>query len=136
LLIRITPGPPAPEGAQQQLGYSLIAPATASGDASAGVLGTVFSDRIARFADLACERPSLLVGRAIAHEIGHLLLGTHEHSPAGLMRAVWTPADVRRHRREDWMFTAADAARVRNSRITDQNRRLAEGASPKARPGS
>ena len=136
LLMRITPGPPTPAGTQQQLGYSLITPASACGDPGIGVLATVFSDRIIWLADLAGERPSLLMGRAIAHEIGHLLLGTNEHSSAGLMRAVWTPADVWRHRREDWIFSAADAARLRNSRITDQDRRLARGAGSNTRPSS
>ena len=30
----------------------------------------------------------------MAHEIGHLLLGRHSHSRAGLMRAVWGPEEV------------------------------------------
>ena len=32
--------------------------------------------------------PSLVLGRAIAHELGHLLIGTTRHSTHGLMRAL------------------------------------------------
>jgi hypothetical protein len=34
------------------------------------------------------------LGRALAHEIGHYLLGTGEHSPHGLMRASFAPQDL------------------------------------------
>lgn len=36
---------------------------------------------------LAEHRLGLVLGRAIAHEIGHYLLGTRDHAPRGLMRA-------------------------------------------------
>jgi hypothetical protein len=32
---------------------------------------------------------SVILGHVAAHEIGHLLLGTNSHAPAGIMRAVW-----------------------------------------------
>jgi hypothetical protein len=34
------------------------------------------------------------LGRALAHEIGHYLLGTREHTADGLMRAQFTPRDL------------------------------------------
>jgi hypothetical protein len=34
------------------------------------------------------------LGRALAHEIGHYLLGTREHTLRGLMRAQFTPQDL------------------------------------------
>ncbi|HKB11332.1 MAG TPA: hypothetical protein VKD69_11775 [Vicinamibacterales bacterium] len=34
------------------------------------------------------------LGRALAHEIGHYLLGTREHSAHGLMRPRFTPQDL------------------------------------------
>jgi hypothetical protein len=34
------------------------------------------------------------LGRALAHEIGHYLLGTAEHSSHGLMRASFAPQDL------------------------------------------
>jgi len=35
-----------------------------------------------------------LLGHGIAHEIGHLLLGTNSHSPSGLMSARWNQKEL------------------------------------------
>jgi hypothetical protein len=35
----------------------------------------------------------VILGHAIAHEIGHVLLGSSEHSSSGLMRAQWNQAN-------------------------------------------
>ena len=78
-----------------------------------GVLATVFVDRVELLAGLSETDSALLLGRAIAHEIGHLLLGSNAHSVSGLMRAHWTPADIRRHARADWQLTGEDAAAIR-----------------------
>jgi hypothetical protein len=40
----------------------------------------------------------------MAHEIGHLLLGSTAHSATGLMREVWTDEELQRNRPEDWVF--------------------------------
>jgi hypothetical protein len=45
-------------------------------------------------AALADTLLSRALGRALAHEIGHYLLGTHEHTARGLMRARFTPQDL------------------------------------------
>jgi len=50
-----------------------------------------------------------LLGFAVAHEVGHLLLGTNTHAAAGLMRAVWSRSDIQRNHPADWLFTAADS---------------------------
>lgn len=36
-----------------------------------------------------------LLGTVVAHELGHLLLGSHAHSPAGIMRPVWDSQSLR-----------------------------------------
>lgn len=77
-----------------------------------GVLATVFVDRVERIAGLSETDAALLLGRAIAHELGHLLLGTNAHSASGLMRAQWRPADIRRHASADWVLTREDAAAI------------------------
>ena len=78
-----------------------------------GVLATVFVDRVELIAGQAETDATLLLGRAIAHEIGHLLLGTNAHSVRGLMRTEWTPADVRRHASADWALTDEEAGAIR-----------------------
>jgi hypothetical protein len=36
---------------------------------------------------------SIVLGPVVAHEIGHLLLGSQAHSPDGIMQAQWRPRD-------------------------------------------
>jgi hypothetical protein len=54
-----------------------------------------------------------LLGHAIAHEIGHLLLNSSAHSPSGLMRGKWDSKDLRHATRGDLLFTADQAATMR-----------------------
>jgi len=54
-----------------------------------------------------------LLGRTMAHEVGHLLLGTNQHGPHGLMRASWSGADLRRNRATQWLFDGQEAEAMR-----------------------
>jgi len=76
-----------------------------------GVLATIYADRIGRVSAGMIDR-SLLFGRVIAHELGHLLLGVTAHSNSGLMREFWTDQQVRRNESSDWAFSAADRQRM------------------------
>jgi hypothetical protein len=58
-----------------------------------------------------------LLGRAIAHEIGHLLLRSNAHAESGLMREVWTAEQVVRNRREDWTFSPGQSGDLRTARF-------------------
>lgn len=55
---------------------------------------------------------SALLGRAIAHEIGHLLLGTADHPTGGLMRALWSQDELRGLKPSHWRFSSGEAARM------------------------
>ncbi len=92
------------------LGYSLVDTA-----ARAGSLATIYIDRVAWLAAAAGVDSPVVLGRALAHEIGHLLLGTNAHSHAGLMRAVWSCEALQRNRRRDWLFAPADALAIRQA---------------------
>ena len=75
-----------------------------------GALATVFADRIRALAAALRIDEGTLLGRAITHELGHLLLGTLDHADTGLMRGAWnTPG----RRRGDWLFSSAEASRMR-----------------------
>jgi hypothetical protein len=78
-----------------------------------GWLASVFADRVASTSDRAGANPRGVLGRVIAHEIGHLLLGTHDHSMHGLMRATWTDQELRRPIGLEWHFSVAQARRMR-----------------------
>ena len=54
-----------------------------------------------------------LLGCVIAHELGHLLLGTASHSPAGLMSGVWQDAELQQAVRHNLFFTSGEGDRMR-----------------------
>jgi hypothetical protein len=87
------------------LGYSHVDPYRRQ-----GTLATVFADRVRVLAAALRIDEGTLLGRAMTHEVGHLLLGTLQHSDAGLMRGAWNTAG---RRRSDWFFSSAEAARMR-----------------------
>lgn len=80
-----------------------------------GSLATVYADRIRVLSDAAGGDFVTLVGYAIAHELGHLLMASTEHGPTGLMRRFWSPEEILAGRHEDWAFSAADIARMRDN---------------------
>lgn len=80
-----------------------------------GVLATVFVDRIEAFAAIAKADLPGVVARVMAHEIGHLLLGSNAHTQTGLMRESFSPDDLVQDRRDQWMFSAPEADRIRRT---------------------
>jgi hypothetical protein len=92
------------------LGYSLVDTNT-----GAGKLATIYVDRVHWLAMEAGADMPTLVGLALAHEIGHLLLGTNAHARAGLMRAIWSRTELQRGQAADWRFGRSEAARMRAS---------------------
>jgi hypothetical protein len=86
-----------------QLGFAAVDPA-----GQGNVMATIYYDRVLLVARRAGLGASDLLGRAIAHEIGHLLLRVPGHNRSGLMRAVWTDAELAQNRRDDWSFTDAE----------------------------
>ena len=96
---------------REQFGYALITP-------EGGVYITVFINPEIRKATVGILSDGVLLGHAIAHEIGHLLLGTNSHSPSGIMKPVLRHAD------EEWMakggllvFNASQARIMRSAVI-------------------
>jgi hypothetical protein len=62
-----------------------------------------------------CDRPpSLVLGAAMAHEIGHLLLGPKAHSPRGIMSARIGCGELRLASRGELRFDPAEAGRMRS----------------------
>jgi hypothetical protein len=83
------------------------------GTSHSGMLATVYLDRVEWLAREAHVSTDVVLARAMAHELGHLLLGTSTHSARGLMRPVWTPEEVARNEPRDWQIPADDGARMR-----------------------
>jgi hypothetical protein len=105
LILRILQPKFAPKG--EQLGYAAM---TSEG----GACITVFINPAQRQARVGSLHDGVFLGHAVAHEIGHLLLGPNTHSSSGIMRPVWRPVD------EEWMvkwalvFDASQAKQMRS----------------------
>ena len=121
--LRISPPKQSMKG---ELGYAAMSP-------DGGAIVTVFIDPRRRKARAGNLSNGVIVGHAVAHEIGHLLLGPNSHSAAGIMRPVWRPVD------EEWMaqggllFDQRQASRMRSALIERLSR---SNAAPPTKPAS
>ncbi len=59
------------------------------------VYASIFYQRVMDVAESGRVPTGKVLGHAIAHEIGHLLLGSNSHSMAGLMKARWNDGDLK-----------------------------------------
>lgn len=57
-------------------------------------------------------RFATLIGRGLAHELGHVLLNSRTHSASGLMRARYRPDDVLRTRARAYTLTPPERAEL------------------------
>ena len=85
LTLRLQAPNPVPGKRYVSMGFSLV-----NLDEGVPFLATVFVDLVASISAGAAVDFRLLLGRAIAHEIGHLLLDSTRHADHGLMRAAWS----------------------------------------------
>jgi hypothetical protein len=81
--------------------------------AGRGVLATIYLDRVLRLAEQTGADRVALLGHAIAHELGHLLMASNVHGPFGLMRGFWSVDEVRNGRPSDWTIAPRDAHAIR-----------------------
>jgi hypothetical protein len=94
-----------------RLGFSYVDPVRGT-----GTLATVFADRVATLAATLETAAGVVLGRAVAHEIGHLLMG-QAHSANGLMRAIWSNETILADRVDDWAFSAQQASEMRAAAV-------------------
>jgi hypothetical protein len=84
---------------------------------------SVFYHRVQKIAKARLAAPPQILGHALAHEIGHLLLGSNSHSPKGIMRADWGEGDLKKAMLELLRFSRDEAGRIRaavSARMRDQ----------------
>jgi hypothetical protein len=109
IVIRLVAAPAGDHGPRARaLGYSSV-PA----GPKPGVIATVYPDRVRSLASLARREAGAILGAAIAHEAGHLLLGTTTHPPAGLMRAYWTARSLESDDPADRHFLTGEVSQLR-----------------------
>jgi len=75
------------------------------------VLASVYYDYPARLArsDNAKSELHVVLGCVIAHELGHLLLGSNSHSGSGIMQSRWERKQIRQAMTGALFFTPAQA---------------------------
>jgi len=108
VILRLQAASPLPGRRHVSMGFALVN--IGEGEP---FLATVFADLVRSVARDAHLDFPILLGRAIAHEIGHLLLDTNRHGDSGLMRAGWSHAELRRNAERDWALRADEAVTIR-----------------------
>jgi len=92
---------------QEALGF------TPECDAVGTCTTSIFHDRVICMAEGANATLAVLLGRAMAHEIGHLLLGANSHSRTGIMRASWSGRDLSLDGRPYLLFTPEQSRQMK-----------------------
>jgi hypothetical protein len=88
-----------------------------------GCVLNIFYYRVDDLATQGRARSERILGHAIAHEVGHLLLGLNAHSPAGIMRGIWSRDDLERMAWTYLLFTPDQCKRMHTnlrSRATEK----------------
>jgi hypothetical protein len=109
---RRTPWPPV-------LGLAVVNPDARSGtpirvsfDATEGVLALRRSIRPSMAGIVVDQELSRALGRVLAHEIGHVLLGAPDHKRAGLMRAAFRAEELGEVNRAPFRLTCDEVGRL------------------------
>jgi hypothetical protein len=119
LMLRLMERAPAGKARSITLGESML-----DREQRSGVLMTIDVWPVRTVAGQSATPMPTLLGRAIAHEIGHLLLGSGQHPRLGLMRAHWSNDELRGLKPAHWGFSSREAAHMRQtlrgkSRVAD-----------------
>jgi hypothetical protein len=85
------------------------------GFSSVPVLATVNYEHIVNRAlrDNSSSEASTLLGCVIAHELGHLLLGSDRHSSAGIMQSHWGRDEIHQAQKGNLRFAPEQAVQLR-----------------------
>jgi hypothetical protein len=88
--------------------------ATEGGKQWFGYDAWIFYDPIESFAADRELSLAQLLGHVLAHELGHLLLGTNSHSRMGLMRGCWSRKELLAADHGELFFSDAESRRIQN----------------------
>ena len=90
----------------------------------------VFYERVTLLAALRVSYEAVTLCHVIAHELGHVLLGSGSHSRAGIMHVPWQAKDLRAAALSQLFFSAREAKRMRK-----QVRARMQASDPGEAPG-
>jgi len=83
------------------------------GSVQAGRYADVFWNRVQEIQTSSKVDVALILGSVMAHEIGHLLLGSNSHAVNGIMRAHWQDSELRRMCMGTFLFLPEQEKRMR-----------------------
>lgn len=106
LVLRIISNPMRGFASPDALGYAVVA-----GEGSK--YASLFRKRVLAATRSGRYSEGTVMGYAIAHELGHLLLGTSAHARYGLMAGHWRANELDRTEVGLLQFSPAEAARLR-----------------------
>jgi len=87
-------------------------------DGARAIVAYVFYDRVREFGQRGRVDAWIVLGCAIAHELGHLLLPVNSHAPDGIMRADWDPKML--SRTGGFLSFAPDQGRLLRLRVASR----------------
>jgi hypothetical protein len=87
-------------------GLAFVTPGTT------GRYATVFYGEVRIRAHHEDDLEGRILGYAIAHEAGHLLLGDQHHAPTGIMSSGWTTSHLRARPKAFFLFTSEEAEQL------------------------
>jgi hypothetical protein len=96
-------------------GGSRVMGTTLGDEYEMGRAAYVFKDRVLQIAHKRQQDVALVLGYAIAHEMGHVLLPRPAHTEEGIMRAEWNGDDLRHIASDALRFTPAQATQMKST---------------------
>ena len=84
----------------------------AMGEALSLRIVNVFMNRVAEHLRVGELSAGQVLGHAVAHEIGHHLLGDNSHAPRGIMVANWSKQHLRQMSKGDLLFIQQEVKRI------------------------
>jgi len=97
-----------------------------STDGTPSYVASVFYHQVESAAREFGVSRAVILGHALAHEVGHLLLGKDSHSPNGIMRAFWTEKELLNASAARLVFLPQQAAMMRTE-VANRAREQAAG---------
>jgi hypothetical protein len=85
------------------------------GGTNRGKVAYIFMHRVKELSWRHRLPESVILGAAIAHELGHLLLPFESHSDTGVMRPILRAGDFKKADRGELLFTDGQAVQIREA---------------------
>jgi hypothetical protein len=116
-------------GLEKVVGRNTMGYAMQPGNGQFGHNAAISLQRVRWLAKAAEIPEEKILGLALAHEIGHLLLGSNRHSAAGLMSSAWSQRGLLEAATENLRFLPAEAKEMREAAQARTNRARMQAAS-------